>query len=110
MNQKEIVTLDEKVRSVINAIVDPETGMTIGEMRVIKELKENEPGVVTIRFKPSSPFCPIALKIAFDIKNAATRVKGVRKALVYCRDHIMESAINKTVNEAEPFPQSEQRR
>ena len=110
MNQKEMVALDERVRRIINAIVDPETGMTLGEMRMIKDLKENEPGVVTIRFKPSSPFCPIALKIALDIKNAATRVEGVRRALVYCRDHIMESAINKTVNEAEPFPQSEERR
>jgi metal-sulfur cluster biosynthetic enzyme len=104
-----MTALEDAVRGVINAIVDPETGMTLGEMRMIKELKEKEPGIVTIRFKPSSPFCPIALKIALDIKNAAASVKGVRRALVYCRDHIMESAINKTVNEAEPFPQSEQR-
>jgi len=97
-----MTALEDGVRGVINTIVDPETGMTLGEMRMIKELKENEPGIVTIRFKPSSPFCPIALKIAIDIKNAAASVKGVRRALVYCRDHIMESAINKTVNEAEP--------
>lgn len=97
-----MTALEDGVRGVINAIVDPETGMTLGEMRMIKELKENEPGIVTIRFKPSSPFCPIALKIALDIKNTAASVKGVRRALVYCRDHIMESAINKTVNEAEP--------
>jgi metal-sulfur cluster biosynthetic enzyme len=98
-----MTALEDGVRGVVNAIVDPETGMTLGEMRMIKELKENEPGIVTIRFKPSSPFCPIALKIALDIKNAAVSVKGVRRALVYCRDHIMESAINKTVNEAETF-------
>jgi metal-sulfur cluster biosynthetic enzyme len=97
-----MTALEDGVREVINAIVDPETGMTLGEMRMIKELKEKEPGIVAIGFKPSSPFCPIALKIALDIKNAADSVKGVRRALVYCRDHIMESKINKTVNEAEP--------
>jgi metal-sulfur cluster biosynthetic enzyme len=97
-----MTALEDSVRGVVNAIVDPETGMSLREMRMIKELKENEPGIVTIRFKPSSPFCPIALKIAIDIKNAAASVKGVRRALVYCRDHIMESAINKAVNEAEP--------
>ena len=97
-----MTALEDGVREVINTIVDPETGMTLREMRMIKGLKENEPGIVTIEFKPSSPFCPIALKIAIDIKNAAASVKGVRRALVYCRDHIMESAINKTVNEAEP--------
>jgi len=100
-----MTALEDGVREVINTIVDPETGMTLREMRMIKGLKENEPGIVTIEFKPSSPFCPIALKIAIDIKNAAASVKGVRRALVYCRDHIMESAINKTVNEAEAATQ-----
>ena len=105
MGHKEMTALEDGVREVINTIVDPETGMTLREMRMIKGLKENEPGIVTIEFKPSSPFCPIALKIAIDIKNAAASVKGVRRALVYCRDHIMESAINKTVNEAEAATQ-----
>jgi len=102
-----MTALEDGVRAIVNAIVDPETGMTLGEMRMIKDLKEKEPGIVTIRFKPSSPFCPIALKIALDIKNAAYTVKGVRRALVYCRDHIMESAINKTVNEAEPLTEKD---
>ena len=110
MGQKEMTALEDSVRGVVNAIVDPETGMSLGEMRMIKELKESEPGIVTVKFKPTSPFCPIALKIALDIKNAAASVQGVRRALVYCRDHVMESAINKTVNEAEAFPQSERRR
>ena len=103
MGQKEMTALEDSVRGVVNAIVDPETGMSLGEMRMIKELKESEPGIVTVKFKPTSPFCPIALKIALDIKNAAASVEGVRRALVYCRDHVMESAINKTVNEAEAF-------
>jgi metal-sulfur cluster biosynthetic enzyme len=93
--------LADRVRDTISAIVDPETGMSLGEMRMIKELKEDEPGIVTIRFKPSSPFCPIALKISLDIKNAATSVEGVRKAFVHCLGHMMGSAINKTVNESE---------
>jgi len=110
VGQKEMTALEDSVRGVVNAIVDPETGMSLGEMRMIKELKESEPGIVTVKFKPTSPFCPIALKIALDIKNAAASVEGVRRALVYCRDHVMESAINKTVNEAGAFAQSERRR
>jgi metal-sulfur cluster biosynthetic enzyme len=102
VGQKEMTALEDSVRGVVNAIVDPETGMSLGEMGMIKELKESEPGIVIVKFKPTSPFCPIALKIALDIKNAAASVKGVRRALVYCRHHVMESAINKTVNEAEP--------
>jgi len=102
-----MTALADRVRDTISAIVDPETGMSLGEMRMIKELKEDEPGIVTIKFKPSSPFCPIALKISLDIKNAATSVEGVRRAFVYCLGHIMESAINKTVNESEALSRTE---
>ena len=95
-----MTTLEEDVRGLVNAIIDPETGMTLGEMRMIKELKESEPGTMTIEFEPSSPFCPIALKIGLDIKNAATSVKGVRRTVVCCRDHIMKSELNKILNES----------
>ncbi len=93
--------LRERVRHAVDAIIDPETGMSFGEMKMIRDLKESEPGVVEIAFKPTSPFCPIAVKLAVDIKNAAMSVEGVRRALVYCRGHVMEGMINRTVNEAE---------
>ena len=93
---------EKKVRVEVEKIVDPETGLTFGEMNMITDVKEQEPGVVQIDFMPSSPFCPIAFKLAMDIKNVAKKVKGVKNALVYCHGHSMEEAINKTVNREEP--------
>jgi len=90
--------LEEKVREAVEKVVDPETGLTFGQMRMITNVKEEEPGVVKIDFVPSSPFCPIAFKLAQDIKNAALKVEGVKKALVHCHGHTMEEAINKMVN------------
>ena len=90
------------MRVEVEKIVDPETGLTFGEMNMITDVKEQEPGVVQIDFMPSSPFCPIAFKLAMDIKNVAKKVKGVKNALVYCHGHSMEEAINKTVNREEP--------
>ena len=51
-----------------------------------------------VEFVPSSPFCPIAFKLAQDIKNAAIKVPGVKKALIYCRGHMMEQQINDQTN------------
>jgi metal-sulfur cluster biosynthetic enzyme len=65
---------------------------------MITNVKEEEPGTVTVEFIPTSPFCPIAFKLATDIKNAATKVSGVKKALVYCRGHMMEQQINEMTN------------
>ena len=67
--------MEDKVREVVGQIVDPETGMTFGEMQMITNVREEEPGVFKIEFVPSSPFCPIAFKLAQDIKNATATVR-----------------------------------
>ena len=93
--------LENKVREEVEKIIDPETGLTFGQMNMITDVKEQEPGVMKIDFIPSSPFCPIAFKLALDIKNAAKKVKEVKRALVYCHGHTMEQAINQSVNKEE---------
>ncbi|MEM2767469.1 MAG: iron-sulfur cluster assembly protein [Candidatus Bathyarchaeia archaeon] len=90
--------LEEKVREVVGKVVDPETGLTFAEMNMIKSVKEEEPGTVKVEFIPSSPVCPIAFKLAVDIKNEVLKVAGVKKALVYCRGHMLEQKINQMVN------------
>ncbi|MGD0495849.1 MAG: iron-sulfur cluster assembly protein [Candidatus Bathyarchaeia archaeon] len=90
--------LEEKVREAVGQVVDPETGMSFAEMQMITNVKEEEAGVVMVEFVPSSPFCPIAFKLASDIKNAALNVSGVKKALIYCRGHTMEQQINDMTN------------
>ena len=90
--------MEYKVREVVGKVLDPETGMTFAEMQMITSVKEERPGIVKVEFIPTSPFCPIAFKLASDIKDAAKEVQGVKKALVYCRGHAMEQQINKMTN------------
>lgn len=90
--------LVDVVREKVGRLVDPETGLTFSEMRLVREIHEIEAGVIRVDFRPSSPVCPIALKLAMDIKKAVLDVEGIGKALVYCRDHTMEKTINDLVN------------
>ena len=90
--------LEKIVREKDEKVVDPETGLTFGQMQMITEVREQKRGVVKVDFIPSSPFCPIAFKLAFDVKKAAEKVKGVNKALIYCHEHNMEEQINRMVN------------
>lgn len=90
--------LEDKVRGAVGKVVDVETGLTFAEMHMITSVKEETPGVVRVDFVPSSPYCPIAFKLALDIKNAALKVEGVKKAFVYCHGHMMEEQINEMVN------------
>jgi len=93
-----MVTLEEEVRNRVEQIVDPMTGLTFGEMKMIKEVKEERRGMVRISFKPTNPICPIALKFAADIRDEALKVKGIEEALVCCLDHVMKEEINRIVN------------
>ena len=90
--------LENKVRDAVGQVVDPETGMTFAQMQMITNVKEEEPGAFKVEFIPSSPFCPIAFKLATDIKNAALTVSGVKKARIYCHGHMMEQQINEMTN------------
>jgi metal-sulfur cluster biosynthetic enzyme len=94
--------LEDKVRTEVEKIIDPETGMTFGQMKMIREVKEESPGIVRIEYVPTSPFCPIAFKFSMDIRNVAKKVAGVKKALVYVQGHNMEKTINQMVNKEEP--------
>ncbi len=86
------------MRKAVGKLVDPETGLTFVEMQLISDVKEEEPGVVKVDFVPSSPFCPIAFKLAMDVKSAALKVADVKKVFVHCRGHVMEQQINDMVN------------
>ena len=101
MDGKGLTELENKVREVVGKLVDPETGLTFAEMHMITNVEEEEPSVVKVDFVPSSPFCPIAFKLAMDIKNAALKIAGVKKARVHCRGHMMEQQINEMVNKEE---------
>jgi metal-sulfur cluster biosynthetic enzyme len=92
-------SLRSKVLAEVEKIVDYETGLTFGEMKMIRSVKETEPGVVRIDFTPTSPVCPMAIRLAIEIKERAENIEGVKKAFVYCRGHIIEEKINKMVNE-----------
>ena len=93
-----MTALEAKVREEVGKVVDPETGMTFAKMQMVTVVKEEIPGVIKVEFNPTSPFCPIAFKLANDIKTAAKKVPGVTKAFVYCRGHVMEQQINEMTN------------
>jgi metal-sulfur cluster biosynthetic enzyme len=95
---KLLTELEKKVRDEVGKVLDPETGMSFAEMQMITSVKEKEPGVVEVEFIPTSPFCPIAFKLAAELREAAKRVQGVKKALIYCRGHTMEQQINEMTN------------
>ncbi|MBN1429444.1 MAG: metal-sulfur cluster assembly factor [Anaerolineae bacterium] len=63
-------------------VIDPETGVDVVHMRLIEDLAVDETGRVTCRFRPSSPFCPLAVPLSQSIHQAISETEGVTKVEV----------------------------
>ncbi len=75
------MTDPEKLRKVIlerlKTVIDPETGVDVVRMRLIEDLAADKDGKVTYKFRPSSPFCPIAVPLSMLIHDAIADIPGV---------------------------------
>jgi len=60
-------------------VIDPETGVDVVRMRLIEDLTVDPAGNVAVRFRPSSPLCPIAVPLSQMIQSAVASVPGVNK-------------------------------
>lgn len=61
----------------LSKVIDPETGVDVVRMRLIEDLVVDENGLVNYKFRPSSPFCPIAIPLSQMIQQAVAEVEGV---------------------------------
>jgi metal-sulfur cluster biosynthetic enzyme len=61
----------------LSTVIDPETGVDVVRMKLIEDLEVNEDGLVSYKFRPSSPLCPIAIPLSLVIHQAVSEVEGV---------------------------------
>ena len=72
----------------LKGVQDPELKTDVVSLGLIRELSVDEGGRVHIVFRPTSPLCPLAFKIALDIREAAEEVEGVREVEVEAVDFL----------------------
>ena len=58
-------------------VMDPETGMSVQDMGLVRDL-EADGGRVRLTFRPTSPVCPLAYKLGADIQDAVLDTPGVQ--------------------------------
>ena len=61
----------------LSEVIDPETGLNVMRMQLIRNLTVDSSGIVTFQFRPSSPLCPLAVPLALSIIQAVREVPGV---------------------------------
>jgi cation diffusion facilitator family transporter len=68
--------IKELIRAKLSEIIDPETGLDIERMGLIRNVRV-EDGHATLVFRPTSPVCPMAFKLAADVREAVRSVPGI---------------------------------
>jgi ATP-binding protein involved in chromosome partitioning len=86
-----------EVKKAVSDVVDPEIGLTLGELNLIKDVRR-EGGNIVVEFVATTPFCPLAEILALMVKDAANAAVKDEKILVYIRKHINEESINERIN------------
>ena len=86
----------KEVIASLKEIIDPHSNISIYDMGLISELKVGK-DTVSLVFRPTSPFCPLGMQLAMNIKRRLMALNGMKKADVMIVGHIQESNINKTL-------------
>lgn len=90
--------LTARVKEAIYGLVEEETGRKLGELTIVTEVREVSPGEIKITFTPLSAYSPTAVDLGRRVREAATKVEGVKTALVECDGHLQDELVNKLVN------------
>jgi len=87
---------EEEVVKTLKEIIDPHTQMNVYDMGLISELKVTKDNV-SLTFRPTSPFCPLGVHLAQNIKRRLMDLKGVKRAEVKVTGHVQEKVINESL-------------
>lgn len=92
--------LRQAILANLSNVIDPETGVDVVRMRLIEELTVDEAGEVRYAFRPSSPFCPLAVPLAMSIKAAVAAVPGVSVQTVRVTGFVQAEELTELINQA----------
>ncbi len=92
------MTTEKEVVSALKEIIDPHTNISVYDMGLISELRVTKKSV-SLTFRPTSPFCPLGIQLAQNIKRRLMGIQGMQKADVKVVGHVMEDHINKTLKD-----------
>ena len=75
--------MEEKIRQVLQAVIDPGVGLDVLREQVVRDLKIDQAGgKVSLTFHPASSVCPVAFTLAASIQKAISSVPGVNSVFI----------------------------
>ena len=88
-----------KIVKSLTQVIDPETGMDVMRMKLVRDLKLGHDGDVELTFRPSSVLCPLGFQLGINIKEAVLEVPGVKSVQVHVDGFIHGEQLKKILEE-----------
>jgi len=89
--------LMQAVQDRLALVLDPETGIDVLRMGLVRDMQIDAQGKITYIFRPSSPICPIAVPLALSIIQAIAEVPGITGQDITVIDYIQAEELTKTL-------------
>jgi|GEM_PF-1566440 len=93
----------------LKCVIDPHTNISVYDMKLISDLRVT-PQSISLVFRPTSPFCPVAFSLARSIKGVMWNLDGVTDVSVVVVGHYQEDTINNALKELTPGDSSKGKR
>ena len=98
MNNVDSSKLRQHILDRLSLVIDPETNADVVRMRLVEDIDVEPGGRVNYTFRPSSPFCPIAVYLAQQIKEAVAEVPGVTGQQITVTGYVAAEQLTKLIN------------
>ncbi len=72
----------EAIKKALQPVVDPEIGISVVDLGLIRDIQITPEGVVTVRMTLTSPFCPEGPAIVQEVEQTVRFLPGVKEAAV----------------------------
>ena len=90
------MTLMEKAVEILKTVEDPEVRQDVYSLELVYDIEvDDREGIITLKFRPTVPNCPIGIQLAVSIKQALLSIEGVKKVNLTVTDFYMAYSANK---------------
>lgn len=103
-SSSEEARLQEAIQKGLRAVIDPGTGLDVIRMGLVKGMEIEKGGTgykAILTFRPSSPVCPMAFKLAWDMKQCAQAVDDIRSVEIRVEGYNRAAELEAILREGE---------
>ena len=96
--------IHDQIREGLRGIIDPGTGLDVVRMGLVKNTRLEKGGngyKAILTFRPSSPVCPMAFKLAWDMKQCAAAVDDIESVEIEVEGYNRAAELQAVLREEE---------